>query len=76
MRLSEAARIELRTNERLAASLIGKRIDDAEVSCETYNLRYRTVRCDGVPRQTTNDARRDRVNLVVSKGIVTNAWIA
>jgi hypothetical protein len=66
---------ERKANEMIARTLIGKRIDDAEVTCETYNLRYRTVKVDGAACMKTNDARNDRVNFVVQKGWVTGAWI-
>lgn len=64
-----------RVNSDIARTLVGQLLENAEVTCELYNLRYRTVRVDGQELMKTNDARNDRVNFVVKNGYVTNAWI-
>ena len=74
MPATRTAVVRERQDDLIVVRLVGQRIDDAEVSCETYGFRYRTVFIDGQERKFySDDVCEKRVNFTVVRGIVTKA---
>ena len=58
--------------EKIADSIVGKCLADAEVLAKTFGYQVRVTRQDGVDQVITDDLRQDRINVVVDGGVVTS----
>lgn len=61
--------------EKLARRIVGMKVEDAEVVCETARARYRTIVENGHGLMHTNDVLRNRINFEVRRGHVVKAWV-
>jgi hypothetical protein len=71
--LPETARIALERTERLAATLIGQPEDEARVAAQEAGITVRIAGRDGQTFPLSADMQFSPVNLVIDRGVVTQA---
>ncbi len=66
---------EAKETARLAKTLVGLSLDDAKLIAVRANKRLRIMERDGQQIMSTCDARDDRVNVALTRGIISKAWV-